>query len=120
MTPKRRRALEALIDAGGPVKAYELLPALGGDGAPAKPATAYRALDFLTKLGLVHRIEGLNAFVFCAHGGGRHETALFICEMCGDVHETHREPDVQTNPPSGFHVKRSVVEHYGVCARCQA
>src|ERR1700741_5492999 len=64
LTPLRRRVLELLLDHHGPAKAYDLLPLLGGDkGGMAKPPTIYRALDFLTRMGLAHRIESLNAFV---------------------------------------------------------
>jgi Fur family zinc uptake transcriptional regulator len=113
--------VEALADAGRPVKAYDLLPALGEGAAPAKPATAYRALEFLEDLGLVHKVAGINAFVLCAHGGGSHVTTLYVCEKCGVADERVEEraaPD--GDAPAGFRVERSVVEHYGVCAACGA
>lgn len=118
LTSLRARALEALADAGRPVKAYDLLPALGDADQPAKPATAYRALEFLEQLGLVHRVERINAFVLCAHGGGRHVTALYICERCGAAVEQAEDATAPAAAPKGFDVERSVVEHYGVCAQC--
>lgn len=119
LTPLRERAVEALADAGRPVKAYDLLPALGEVDAPAKPATAYRALEFLEELGLVHKVAGINAFVLCAHGGGAHVTTLYVCEKCGAAEE-RAEPAAPVAAPKGFHVERSVVEHYGLCAKCAA
>ncbi|MCG8441656.1 MAG: transcriptional repressor [Caulobacterales bacterium] len=119
LTQLRRRAVAALAAAGGrPVKAYDLLPALGEGGAPAKPATAYRALEFLEALGLVHRVAGLNAFVLCTKGGGAHITSLFICEGCGRTEERSGGPLASEQGPPGFSVTRSVVEHYGRCADC--
>jgi Fur family zinc uptake transcriptional regulator len=118
LTDLRMRAIEALAEAGRPVKAYDLLPALGEAGQPAKPATAYRALEFLEQLGLVHRVAGINAFVLCAHGGGEHVTALYICEQCGAAVERAEENVGTKAAPDGFDIERSVVEHYGVCAAC--
>jgi len=39
----------------------------------AKPATIYRALDFLIEQGLIHRVESLNAFAGCRCSGHQHE-----------------------------------------------
>lgn len=120
LTRLRRRAVEALAAAGKPVKAYDLLSELGETDAPAKPATVYRTLDFLEDLGLVHRVAGINAFVLCAHGGGAHVTSLYVCEVCGATEERAHEGPLALSAPEGFEVARSVVEHYGRCARCAA
>ncbi len=120
LTDLRRRALTALAVAGRPVKAYDLLPALGDETSPAKPATAYRALEFLEQLGLVHKVAGINAFVLCAHGGGSHVTCLYVCEDCGSAEERVEHAQPGADAPSGFEVERSVVEHYGRCAACAA
>jgi Fur family zinc uptake transcriptional regulator len=120
LTDLRRRALQALAEAGRPVKAYDLLPALGDEEAPAKPATAYRALEFLEELGLVHKVAGINAFVMCAHGGGSHVTCLFVCEECGAAEERVGHAAPGPGAPKGFEIERSVVEHYGRCASCAA
>ena len=61
LTPVRRRVLELVLTAPGPVKAYDLLEALKPGSGTAKPPTVYRALDFLIGLGLVHKVEALNA-----------------------------------------------------------
>ncbi|WP_440959169.1 transcriptional repressor [Oceanicaulis sp. LC35] len=121
LTPMRRRVLELLVEAGGPVKAYDLLSALKPGGA-AQPPTVYRALDFLTRAGLAHKVEALNAYTACLNGHDEDDPCtgsaeLFICESCGNVDERHmhRAP---SDTPEGFIVSRSVVEHYGQCARC--
>lgn len=117
LTPVRRRVLELLVDAGGPVKAYDLLAALK-PGGQAQPPTVYRALDFLTKSGLVHRVEALNAYTACLHGAEHGAAAeLFICESCGKVEERHVHRHCE-DLPEGFAVDRSVIEHYGRCAQC--
>lgn len=119
LTAMRRRVLGLILAAPQPVKAYDLLLDMGEDGRPAKPPTAYRALDFLSRLGLIHRIETLNAYVPCLDDHDDHDCAgpeLYICEACGDVAERHRH--ATDDPPPGFRLNRSVVEHYGRCAGC--
>jgi Fur family zinc uptake transcriptional regulator len=118
-TPLRERALTAVLEADGPVKAYDLLPALGSNDSPAKPATAYRALEFLEQLGLVHRIEALNAFIYCTHGGGEHATALYICSGCDQTFEVALDHNqARKSAPSGFMIERTVTEIYGRCQNC--
>ncbi|HIP94625.1 MAG TPA: hypothetical protein EYH20_04740 [Leucothrix sp.] len=59
-----------------PAKAYDVLKKLvNGEGAQMPP-TVYRALDFLLKNGLVHKINILNAFVGYFHPG-RHKQCYF-------------------------------------------
>lgn len=118
LTPMRRRVLELLLDAGGPVKAYDLLAGLKPGGG-AQPPTVYRALDFLTAAGLAHKVEALNAYMACVHGEESGGAELFICEGCGAVEERHVDETPQDGP-KGFVVDRSVIEHYGRCAACAA
>ena len=61
MTAPRRRVLELLLQAGEPVKAYDLIARYGADGVAAKPPTVYRALEFLEKTGMAHRIASISA-----------------------------------------------------------
>lgn len=122
LTPVRRRVLQLLMEASSPVKAYDLLAALKPDGA-AQPPTVYRALDFLTKAGLAHKVEALNAYTACSHGDHADEhaddtAALFICDVCGSVEERHIPKLSGDGAPEGFTVARSVIEHYGRCAAC--
>ncbi|MEL6211496.1 MAG: transcriptional repressor, partial [Pseudomonadota bacterium] len=59
-TPTRRRVLEILLETQCALGAYDILHRLRAEGMPAQPPVAYRALDFLMRHGLVHRIERLN------------------------------------------------------------
>ena len=51
LTNSRRRVLELLLEAGVPLKAYDLIATYSGDGEAAKPPTVYRALEFLERVG---------------------------------------------------------------------
>lgn len=73
MDRPRRRTYELLLEAGCPVKAYDLISTYAQAGERlAKPPTIYRALDFLLAQGLVHRLESLNAFLACPLEDARH------------------------------------------------
>lgn len=128
-TPLRAHVLELIIEDGKAVKAYDLLDRLKPDVGSPKPPTVYRALEFLSRHGLIHRVEALNAFIACDHnhlhdqahdhgdGSHRHLAEFFICEKCHSVDERHAHDHAECKP-DGFAITRSVVEHYGVCANC--
>jgi Fur family transcriptional regulator, zinc uptake regulator len=124
LTPLRRRVLELLLDAGGPAKAYDLLDGLKGEAGPAKPPTVYRALEFLTRLGLAHKIETINAFVACDVGACARTTIFLICGRCGRTEESdagHALVDVgEAAERQGFAIERTMIEARGLCADCRA
>ncbi|MES1197105.1 MAG: Fur family transcriptional regulator [Pseudomonadota bacterium] len=124
LTPLRRRVLELLIDHHGPAKAYDLLAQLGRGDAPAKPPTVYRALDFLVRMGLAHRIESLNSFVACDVGSCARSTIFLICEKCGGAEEFdagHALVDLsEAAERDGFEIRRTMIEAKGVCSECRA
>ena len=82
LTPMRRHVLEVL--AGEPQAARRLRDHRSAGGARPRPApiTIYRALDFLSEQGLVHRIESRNAFIACVNNHDGDEPVVFlICEQ---------------------------------------
>lgn len=123
LTPLRQRVLELLLDANGPAKAYDLLPLLDHEKGQAKPPTIYRALDFLVRLGLAHRIESLNAFVACDVGACARSTIFLICEKCGVAEEFdagHALVDLsEAASRDGFAIRRTMIEAQGLCSACQ-
>jgi Fur family transcriptional regulator, zinc uptake regulator len=123
LTPLRRRVFELLLDQPGPAKAYDLLPLIDAE-KNAKPPTIYRALDFLVRLGLAHRIESLNAFIACDVGACERSTIFLICEKCGAAEEFdagHALVDLaDAARKDGFSINRTMIEATGVCAQCQA
>jgi Fur family zinc uptake transcriptional regulator len=124
LTPLRRRVFELLLDCEGPAKAYDLLDALKDGKGSAKPPTIYRALDFLVRLGLAHRIESMNAFVACDIGACARSTIFLICERCGgseEIDSGHALADVaEAARQRGFELHRTMIEASGLCAACRA
>jgi Fur family zinc uptake transcriptional regulator len=123
LTDTRRRVLELIWQGHSAVKAYDLIQQFADDGT-TKPPTVYRALDFLLELGLIHRIESLNAFVGCADPG-HHDSCglqLMVCEICQRVEELHTHGSmtdiVDEAEKTGFKVKQPVLELHGICSEC--
>ncbi len=123
-TPARRRTLEILLEEHRALGAYEVLDRLRVEGLGSQPPVAYRALDFLVKQGLAHRIERLNAFVACTHGTGDHVPAFFICDTCEAVAESVLDPTLgalaSNAQEANFSISQVVVEARGTCGTCQS
>lgn len=125
LTELRRAVLALVLQASGPVTAYQLLDQLKATRRTAVPPTVYRALDFLIENRLVHKLEQLNAFIPCSDAHHDHHDAQFlICDKCGAVAEIE-DPAVaralrRAAEKYGFHPSRAVVELDGTCAACAA
>lgn len=124
LTKAREQVFLLLAKHEGAIGAYDLLDKLKKSDSSAKPATIYRALDFLSKQGFVHKIESINAFVMCHHFGDcNHPVQLLICDKCGQVEE------IQSNnfdlalrsmaDANGFSITHQIVEAHGHCQSCQ-
>lgn len=124
LTPIRQRVLELVWQSHKPVGAYDLLPTLASEGFNSAPPTVYRALDFLLELGLVHRINSLNAFVGCSHPGDQHPSCFFVCNACGEAQELQADQIQavagQVEEMLGVVVQQQTTELMGLCPRCQA
>ncbi|MEL6809185.1 MAG: transcriptional repressor [Pseudomonadota bacterium] len=122
-TPIRRRSLEILLAEHRALGAYDLLAILAREGLGTAPPVAYRALDFLTSAGFAHKIEGLNAYIACAHLGADHAPAFLICTSCKAVAEaeadTTRHHLGEVARATGFTIRRTVIEALGLCPKCQ-
>lgn len=131
LTEGRRKVLQVLWSDHQPISAYEILARLNAtarqadpQARPLAPPVVYRALEFLIKNGLAHKLNSLNAYVGCAHPGRRHGAQFFICRCCGGVVELRDDvigQDIERVAKRlGFTVQVPVVEVEGVCASCQA
>ena len=123
LTKNQKAVYEKLNEAQSAMSAYDLLDSLRDQGLRA-PVQVYRALEKLSDLGLVHRIESMNAYVACDHAHHQGTAAFAICESCGAVSEFHLEGegDCLGDLVKGlnFKTERATVELRGRCANCQA
>ncbi len=123
LTPARLAAYAELIDAGHPLSAYELIALLEQrQKRKIAPLTVYRHLEFLMRVGLVHRLESMQSYLPCEHPDHAHESQYLLCSSCGQVDELeskrlekllHRIADQH-----GFLPSNAVVEVTGLCGNC--
>ena len=103
--------------------AYDLLDRLKSEGLGERPVIAYRALEFLQRHGLAHRIEGLNAFVACTHPDPDHRPGFVVCRNCRSVTEANMDGASASLAKSaaevGFKVESTVLEAIGLCNGCK-
>jgi Fur family zinc uptake transcriptional regulator len=125
MTAPRRRVLELLLAAAEPVKAYDLIARYGAEGQAAKPPTVYRALEFLERKGLAHRIASISAYVACTAGAESgvpaHAAAFLICDCCGATEEVLAptgESFATAAAAAGYAIERTTIEGHGRCPAC--
>lgn len=128
LTASRRAVLDIVMAAGRPMKAYDILSELQKVIAHAKPPTVYRALDYLIKHHLLHRVNDQNAYVFCQqdqkcfHNHPMRYNVLFSCQTCGSVKEESN--GVLTAVISemaadlGFRTHSRIIEYPGTCGAC--
>ena len=125
LTKNQSLVFDALSDAEGPLSAYTILDKLRDHGFRA-PLQVYRALEKLLELGIVHRLESINAFVACAHPNedchGHGLTAFAICESCGQVVEFH-DHSIEARladfaKARHFKPQKTTIEIKGLCENC--
>ena len=123
LTKNQSLVFGVLSNAESPLSAYSILDILRDEGFKA-PLQVYRALNVLQKVGLIHRIECLNAFVACSQPDcGSHEYIAFaICEICEKVTEFSND-SVKSGlefwaGTQKFQLQQTVIELRGKCQTC--
>ena len=123
LTPIRRQVLELLLTYPNVVKAYEILDELKKQRKNAAPPTVYRALDFFVEIGVLHRAESLNGFVFCSHFDEAHTSVILNCTHCGKTEELAAQEPVDILlafcRERGFEVQEGPLVLSGECRDCQ-
>ncbi len=123
LTPARREAYLAMLEQDKPLSAYELIAVLEKQkGKKIAPLTVYRHLDFLMRVGLVHRLESTHSYVACVHPEHTHESHYLLCSECGSADEVESRAlgsllD-EIADRHGFQPENAIVEIKGVCGDC--
>lgn len=123
LTPLRKEVLQLILNASGPVGAYDLLAKLKGNAErPAAPPTVYRTLDFLLEKGFIHRLTSINAYIPCCHPRAGHQAAFLICTQCHTVKEASARGLMQQleqlASSDQFQAQHSIIEISGLCQQC--
>jgi len=125
LTRNQNLVLDVLLREKIPLSAYMILDRLREHDIKA-PLQIYRALDKLTEMGHVHRLESVNAFVACDHSHSeRHDSSLVafaICKQCGTVVEFGDEVITEQvgvhMQELNFQPQTTILEIGGLCCRC--
>ena len=102
------------------LSAQEIRDALATEPGPTPGmASVYRALDTLTDLHLVHRVDlgGHVAKYEPAHPGGDHHHHA-VCDTCGSIHDVYVDDAPRLTGLDGFSVEHSHIVYRGTCAAC--
>ena len=122
LTPMRRQVLELIWESHRAIKAYDLLDRIKPATGTAKPATVYRALDFLLEQGLIHKVESLNAFIGCSFSDHQHQQLLLTCVRCLEVEERPAAGVMEAIDSeleqAAFIIHHKAIEIHGICVRC--
>ena len=126
LTKNETMVYEAMKATDKPQKAYDLLDILKPKGVRV-PMTIYRALEGLEQKGLVHKLDGLNAYVLCNHDEPHRIQTFLVCDECNEVIEVEShiaeapfvEGDMRTViAEKGFRMEGARLEIRGHCSNC--
>lgn len=123
LTPARLAAYAEMLASDRPISAYQLIARLEKkQERKIAPLTVYRHLEFLIRVGLVHRLESTHSYVVCDHPDHAHGSRYLLCSSCGraDELESNRLEKLldQITGQRGFQSEKSVVEISGRCGDC--
>lgn len=124
LTPLRKEVLELILNASGPMGAYDLLAQMkNASDRPAAPPTVYRTLDFLLEKGIIHRLTSINAYIPCCHPREGHQAAFLICTECKAVKEASAQGLLEQldalAASDDFSAHHSIIEISGICQQCR-
>ncbi len=119
-TTPRRTILDALLNAGRPKTADEIISSIGKD-CPNR-VTVYRTLDALVDSGLVHSAfvsKRSRYFELADHCTKTQCHPHFVCTDCGQTRcLTEASVPLATKTPAGFVIHRQQVRLEGLCPTC--
>ena len=127
LTLKRKQVLNILLHADKAISAYEVIDAYQSEyHETLAPMSAYRMLEFLEKVKLIHKLHIANKYVACSHIGCEHDdelTYFLFCHKCQRVDEI---PSQSTSLPelvdsvakAGYQLSSSQIELNCICNAC--
>ncbi len=123
VTAPRRAVADLIAEQTGHFTASELEGVVRDRRLGISRATLFRALDLLTELGVVERLDlptGEHAYVPCARAHHHH----VICSRCGRTAEAEdcgvAEAVGEIARRTGYRIESHRLELFGLCRHCQA
>ena len=120
-TPRQQLIYDYLREQKTAQSAYDILDEFRVHGFRA-PSQVYRVLNKLLELGLIHRVESLNAYIACEQVHDFGYSIIAICNSCGIVKEIPTANFVDQfkkfDGLDGFTTQELAVEVKGRCSIC--
>ncbi len=123
LTEPRRAVADLIAEQTGHFTASDLEGLVRDRRLGISRATLFRALELLTELGVVERLDlptGEHAYVPCARAHHHH----VVCSRCGRTAEAEdcgvSEAVAEIARRTGFRIDSHRLELFGLCRHCQA
>ena len=122
-TEPREVVLRFLLTIQKPSTAYDVVAGIQEAMPGAKPATVYRALDFLMSMHVIHRVEAIKSYILCSQAKPHAYVQFVVCDKCGDVREIELAHEIlgeiaQVTRRVGFADVSPTIEVHGTCLTC--
>jgi Fur family zinc uptake transcriptional regulator len=120
LTEQQSLVLKIICQNNDSVAAHEILDRLKTINTKANRMTIHRALDFLNKIGVIHKISFNNTYVPCTHLDA-HNCQILVCTKCAKKIE-FSSPEIflslkQFGEQNDFFIT-TPVEIMGYCKDC--
>jgi Fe2+ or Zn2+ uptake regulation protein len=123
LTAPRRAVADLIAEQTGHFTVSDLESVVRDRRLGISRATLFRALDLLTELGVVERLDlptGEHAYVPCARAHHHH----VICSRCGRTAEAEdcgvAQAVAEVARTTGYRIDSHRLELFGLCRHCQA
>lgn len=123
LTEPRRAVADLIAEQTGHFTASDLEALVRDRRIGISRATLFRAIELLTELGVVERLDlptGEHAYVPCARAHHHH----VVCSRCGRTAEAEdcgvSEAVAEIARRTGFRIDSHRLELFGLCRHCQA
>lgn len=121
-TPNRRLMAQLVASSDGHFTAADLLDRGRREGVAIGRATVFRALDLLTTLRVVERLDlpsGSHAYVLCDPDQHHHHLICSICGRSEEVADGELAALIERiGQRSGYQIEAHRLELFGTCPRC--
>jgi len=122
-TEPRARILSLLAGSNEPMSPYQVLAVLSQGKETVKPPTVYRAIDFWSRHGFIHKVASINAYIVCCEHKHHGNVCVFICDECHavlELGETQLPPGIVSDIENNhLTVTESSMEIHGKCSACR-
>ena len=127
MTPQRKEILGIFVERGGHMSAEDVYGVLRERESEIGLATVYRALDLLSELGILVRMDfgdGCARYELNTVDPKIHHHHHLICLKCKKVIEFEEDLlemlEAYIEKKSGFKIANHEVKFFGYCSECRA